>query len=53
MAMWQATTNYISADLENVRQWKHLQKSLYLSYYMTGFNQTFTKMMHLEQVTKA
>ena len=36
----------ISADLENVGQDHHLQKS-YLGYYTADFNQSFTKMMFL------
>ena len=31
----------------------HLQKSLYLGYYMTDFNQNFIKMMQLELTIKA
>ena len=37
--------NVISSDIENVGQGHHLQKSQYLSYHATGFNNTVTKMM--------
>ena len=45
--------NVISADLENVGQGHHLQKSLFLGYYASDFNQTFTKMLLLWLITKA
>ena len=38
--------NVISADLQNIGQGHHLQKS-YLGYYTAEFNQTFTKMILL------
>ena len=37
--------NVISSDLENVGQSHHLQKWLYLSYYMTDFCQNLIEMM--------
>ena len=39
--------NVISIDLENVGQDLHVQKSLYLGYFATDFNQTFKKIMQL------
>ena len=35
-----SSQNAISADLENVGQVHHLQKSLQVGYYMINFNQT-------------
>ena len=37
MALWPAT-KMLSTVLENVGKCHHLQKSLYLVYYMTEFN---------------
>ena len=51
MAMWPAT-KMSSADLENVGHGHHLHKS-YRRYYMSDFNQSFTKMMHLGLAAKA
>ena len=46
MASWSATQNVWSSDLENVGQGHHLQKSLYLSYYINDdFYQTFIEIM--------
>ena len=42
--------NVISADLEKDH---HLQKSWYLGYYKTDFNQSFTEMIQLGLATKA
>ena len=44
--------NIIYADLENVGQGHYLQKSLYLGYYTTDFNQSSTKLLLLGQTTK-
>ena len=44
--------NVISADLENVSEGHHLQKSLYLGNYTAYCNKTFTKMMTLRLTTK-
>ena len=52
MAMWSATKNVFSADLENVGQDHHLQQS-YIGYYMTDFNQYFTKIIQLGLAAKA
>ena len=41
----------IEADIENVGQGHHLQKSLYLNYYATDPNQTFIKRMALRPTT--
>ena len=49
MEKWSA----ISADLENVDQGHHLEKTLYLGNYMTEFNQSFTKMTQLGMAAKA
>ena len=43
--------NVISADLQNISQGHHLQKS-YLRYYATNFNQTITNIMQLGLATK-
>ena len=39
MSVWSARKKVISADLSNVGQGHHLQKS-YLGYYTATFNQT-------------
>ena len=44
--------NAKSANLDNVGQGHHLQKLLFLGYYMTDFNKTFTKMMQLVLTAK-
>ena len=43
--------HHTSADLENIGKKHHIQKSLYVSYYMTDFNQTATKIMALWYLT--
>ena len=42
----------ISSVIDNVGHGNLLQKSLYLGYYMTDFNQTFTIMMRFGLATK-
>ena len=53
IAMRPATKKVISADLNNVGHGNPLRKSLSRGYYMTDFNQTFTKIMRLGLATKA
>ena len=39
--------NVILSDLKSVEKGYHLQRSLYLGFNTTNFNETFTKMMQL------
>ena len=50
--IWVGNKNVLSSDLGNVGQGHHLQKSLYLSYYMNDFYQSFIEMMTTWPTTK-
>ena len=46
------TKKFLSPDLENVDQGHHLQKMLYLSYYITDFYQNFIEVIAQWLATK-
>ena len=52
MMALQPTKKRNISDLENVGQGHHLQTTLYLSYYMTDFYQTFIEIMTMWSATK-